>query len=397
MKHRTLILALTMYFIACAVFGGGQKTLTVILPDPINVHDVSAENRIPSPPDPQPSPQVRADRLPVTWEIVNMVRNSGTNNFGDLDFYLSKPFSMKIEDPAKNQGFDVNNRALVIGDQNSSETIQFTTSEKGKYIDFSETRAGSEFFVILFQDKTLQFERNAQRDCFTLVSVSVDGKAYSIRVDVELPRLEIGGTDSRSTEIRAVPAAAGDRSTPSGGNYSVVQVGNSRTQPSREVMGAGSVTKEGVIQYIRSSRNSSPVLSSRDIGLLIDIYFREARDEGINHDIAIAQMLYATNFLSNQRTTTHNYAGLSTEGLRWDGRFRDMTTGVRAHIQHLKGYASIRRPSNVVDPRYDLLGSIRGSVTTFEQVYRTWMPYNYVRYGNEIEWILNGLYRYSGY
>jgi hypothetical protein len=327
-----------------------------------------------------------------------MVRNSGTNNFGDLDFYLSKPFSMKIEDPAKDVKIGVNNRALVIGDQNSSErTIQFTTSEKGKYIDFSETHAGSEFFVILFQDKILQFERNAQRDCFTLVSVSVDDKTYSIRVDVELPRLEIGGTDSRSTEIRAVPAAAGDRGTPSGGNYSVVQVGNSWTQPSREVMGAGSVTKEGVIQYIRS-RPSSPALSSRDIGLLIDIYFREARDEGINHDIAIAQMLYATNFLSNQRTTTYNYAGLSTEGLRWDGRFRDMTTGVRAHIQHLKGYASTSRPrGQLVDPRYQILVDLgyRGKGTTFRLLCGYWSVNP--DYRNEIEWILNGLYRYSGY
>jgi hypothetical protein len=321
---------------------------------------------------------------------------------------------MKIDEGAKATIFKVNdrdNRSILIEEQNpSEETIRFTTDIKGKYIDFLETRAE---FIILFkvsgENYHLNFGRDTQRDCFNLVSVSIQGKPYGIRAEGELPRLEISGTDSRNTEIRIVPAATENQgSAPSGINYSNVPIhqeqytGNTYWwQPSREIMGAGSLTKEGVIQYIRS-RNSNPVLSSRDIGRLIDIYFDEARLENINRDIAIAQMLYATSFLSNQRTTNRNYGGLSsTPG--WNGRFPNrlndgMTEGVRAHIQHLKGYAS-RTPlqNRNVDPRYDILINLGylGSVRTFDQLYRRWSENP--DYGNEIERILNGLYRFSDY
>jgi hypothetical protein len=428
MKHKVLILTLFMCFAASTVFAGGERDTTPIIVYPDNndrnIENVRIENvyieNMQSEGQNQPNPrgevsgggtriepaQARAGHLPVTWEIVSLIRNSGTNNFGDFDFYLSRSFTMKIDELAKNPEFDVNNRSLLIGGQNSPErTVQFDTGLRGKYIDFSET---SGEFVILFQvspeNFQLNFKRNEQRDCFNLVSVSVYGKDYSIRVDGELPRLEISGTDSRSTEIRAVPAAADQGgAAPSGSNYSAVQIhqeqyaGNTYWgRPSREIMGTGSVTKEGVIQYIRS-KNSNPALSSRDIGRLIDIYFDEAGFENINRDIAIAQMLQATNFLSNQRTANYNYGGLSPTSV-WNGRFRDMTTGVMAHIQHLKGYASTSRPrGQLVDPRYQVLVDLgyRGSVKTFDQLYRRWSENP--NYRNEIETILNGLYRFSGY
>ncbi|MDR1836900.1 MAG: glucosaminidase domain-containing protein [Treponema sp.] len=442
MKHKVLILTFFMCFAASTVFAGPRQDMNV---ENMNVEKMNVENmqsdgqstsgdiNITAPtvtitaptvtinaenviggqgdnkPDPVPT-QTVTDRLPVTWEIVNLVRDSGTNNFGELDFYLSKSFTMKIDERAKDVIVNVNDRSLLIGDQNPSErTIEFKISEKGKYIDFSESRAE---FVILFQisgeeeNFQLHFERDAQRDCFTLVSVSVDGKPYGIRVDGELPRLEIGGRDNRNTEIRVVPAAAGDQGgAPSGGNYSVVQVHQEHYadntywgHPSREIMGAGSVTKEAVIQYI-GSRNSSPALNSRDIGLLIDIYFQEARNEGINRDIAIAQMLYATDFLRN-RMATRNYAGFIIDGSRlngrpWNGRFDDMRTGVKAHIQHLKGYVSRERPSGqIVDPRYQILVDLGylGSVRTFDQLCRRWSENP--EYGNRINRILSDLYNY---
>ena len=442
MKHKVLILTLFMCFAAYAGFAGPRQEppnppdnienmsiqslrIPEVHIDKVYIENMQSEGQNqPNPVEPSPRGEVsgggtriepaqtRASHLPVTWEIVSLIRNSGTNNFGDFDFYLSRSFTMKIDELAKNPEFDVNNRSLLIGGQNSPErTVQFDTGLRGKYIDFSET---SGEFVILFQVSSekvsnenfqLNFKRNEQRDCFNLVSVFVYGKDYSIRVDGELPRLEISGTDSRSTEIRAVPAAAGDQggAAPSGSNYSAVQIhqeqyaGNTYWgRPSREIMGTGSVTKEGVIQYIRS-KNSNPALSSRDIGRLIDIYFDEAGFENINRDIAIAQMLQATNFLSNQRTANCNYGGLSPTSV-WNGRFRDMTTGVMAHIQHLKGYASTSRPrGQLVDPRYQIIVDLgfRGSVKTFDQLYRRWSENP--NYRNEIETILNGLYRFSGY
>jgi len=164
--------------------------------------------------------------------------------------------------------------------------------------------------------------------------------------------------------------------------------------PSRNIEAAGSLNQEDVIAYIRSQ---NPVLRNRDIEPVVQAYFKEAAIEGINHDIAIAQMLHATNFFKNrQRTASYNYAGfISTPG--WSGSFKNMEEGVRAHIQHLKGYAS-RSPlsSPRVDPRYDLLNSLgyHGNVKTFDQLYKAWTQ-NSVNYGKNIDAKLEGLYLFS--
>jgi hypothetical protein len=417
MKHKVLILTLFMCFTVSTVFANGnvQKVDVIGLPDTnmgiqsLSIPEVHIDkvyiaegNDDPSlKPSPEPD-QGSANRLPVTWEIVEMVRNSDPNIFGELDYYLSKSFTVKIEDQAR--GVEIRNGSLFIPEQNPSErTIQFNTGEKGKYHDFIEPEG---LFVILFKDEIkLRFVKNTRQDCFTLANAVIDGKTYRVEGEGELPSLEIGVINSRSnTEIRIVPLASAsarpqdaDRSSPS---YSIEQIhrevntSNSYRQPSRDVMGEGIVTLNGVKQYIRS-RNQRPALTDRVIEELISTYFRESRDENINHDIAIAQMLYATNFLSNQRTTTHNYAGLTSTS-RWNGTFRNMSEGVRAHIQHLKGYASTIRPlGQIVDPRYDILVDLgyRGRARTFTDLYRYWSESP--NYGYEITRILDDLYRYS--
>jgi len=164
--------------------------------------------------------------------------------------------------------------------------------------------------------------------------------------------------------------------------------------PSRNIEAAGSLNQEDVVAYIRSQ---NPVLRNRDIEPVVQAYFKEAAIEGINHDIAIAQMLHATNFFKNrQRTASYNYAGfINTPG--WSGSFKTMEEGVRAHIQHLKGYAS-RSPlsSPKVDPRYDLLEKLgyRGNVKTFDQLYKAWTQ-NPVNYKKNIEAKLESLYLFS--
>ena len=161
---------------------------------------------------------------------------------------------------------------------------------------------------------------------------------------------------------------------------------------SRNVSDSGCSTQRGIIEYIR---HQNPYVNQEILISLIEIYIHEAEIEGINHDIAIAQMLYATNFLGNQRIATHNYVGLSpTTG--WDGSFYDMATGVRAHIQHIKGYASRHPPRTyIVDPRYYILADLGylGTVITFDDLYGRWTANP--NYGNSIEGILQGMYQFS--
>jgi hypothetical protein len=221
-----------------------------------------------------------------------------------------------------------------------------------------------------------------------------------------MPQLCVFAEINERLDVLAVIEPAGSqrrtnvqqpRARDSGGGQPIQSVnvnnpaGQSSGRPSRNIDGRSYVNKEGITRYVI---HQNPSVNRETLRLLIDTYFEEAIDEGINRDIAIAQMLYATDFLRNRMAmTTRNYAGLSSDGLRWNGSFSDMRIGVRAHIQHLKGYVS-RAPLNrpLVDPRYNLLGNIRGSVRTFDQLFERWSPYNYIEYGNRINRILNGLY-----
>ena len=56
----------------------------------------------------------------------------------------------------------------------------------------------------------------------------------------------------------------------------------------------------------------------------------------------------------------NNYAGIGATGNKVRGAaFPTPELGVRSQIQHLLGYASIRRPyEKIVDPRYELLAKI---------------------------------------
>lgn len=74
------------------------------------------------------------------------------------------------------------------------------------------------------------------------------------------------------------------------------------------------------------------------------IYFEESMDEGVNHDIAFCQMILETGFLNfggSVLRQQNNFCGLgATGGMVRGEKFPDIRTGVRAHIQHLKAYAS---------------------------------------------------------
>ena len=164
----------------------------------------------------------------------------------------------------------------------------------------------------------------------------------------------------------------------------------------RSIEGRGSLERNDMIGYVRSI---NPNASQRDVEVLIDAYIREAQRENINHDIAVAQMCYATNYLRDrQLMNDHNYGGFDAiKGT--PVRYANMNEGVRAHIQHLKGYTSRETPQgNIVDKRYTILinEGILGTVKTLDGLSRFWAPNNQQNYGNRINSILEDMYRISG-
>ena len=88
-------------------------------------------------------------------------------------------------------------------------------------------------------------------------------------------------------------------------------------------------------------------------------YIEEAAAEGINSDVAFAQMCLETGYLrfgGLVQPDFHNYCGLGAMDAEHPGCiFEDEQTGIRAHIQHLQAYATtedVELNNDLVDPRY---------------------------------------------
>ncbi len=89
-------------------------------------------------------------------------------------------------------------------------------------------------------------------------------------------------------------------------------------------------------------------------------YVDEALAEGINSDLAFAQMCLETGFLKFGglvQEDFHNYCGLGAMDAEHPGeKFENEQMGIRAHIQHLQAYATredVILNNELIDPRYN--------------------------------------------
>lgn len=156
------------------------------------------------------------------------------------------------------------------------------------------------------------------------------------------------------------------------------------------IMGKGAVAADRLAAFLRAGNPKVEPLRAKE---LASLYVEEAAAEGVNHDVAFAQMCLETGSLRFGGLVTpdmHNYCGLGSIGPGKPGeRFPTAQIGVRAHIQHLKAYASIaplRRPN--VDPRYRYVRY--GSAPTISALAGKWAADP--EYGMKIRGILARIY-----
>lgn len=122
---------------------------------------------------------------------------------------------------------------------------------------------------------------------------------------------------------------------------------------SHAIAGQGETTEVQMLMFLKMHHQTG-LAQFPDIARL---YRDEATHEGINHDLAFAQMCVETDFLhfgSGLQPEQNNFGGLGTPGGRGaSATFPSVQLGVRAHIQHLKAYAN-REPlrEEVIDPRF---------------------------------------------
>jgi len=119
----------------------------------------------------------------------------------------------------------------------------------------------------------------------------------------------------------------------------------------------------------------NPDLDSSTVETIADIYIHEAKKEGVNQDIAFIQMCLETGFLTyNGSVNQHqnNFAGLGAVNSKVEGEhFPDAQTGIRAHIQHLKAYASTHDLfQELVDMRFRFVK--RGTAKTIYDLPGKW-------------------------
>jgi hypothetical protein len=159
------------------------------------------------------------------------------------------------------------------------------------------------------------------------------------------------------------------------------------------IMGTGRVSGEQLAEFLETFNPGADKFFVRQ---LADIYVEEARREGVNHDAAFAQMCLETGYLRFGNLVTpemNNFCGLGAIGPGQRGEyFPDPRTGVRAHIQHLKGYAT-KEPLNgeLADPRYRWISY--GSAPTIQGLAGTWAADK--EYAHKIKAILEKMYLFA--
>ncbi|MBN2638200.1 MAG: glucosaminidase domain-containing protein [Bacteroidales bacterium] len=138
------------------------------------------------------------------------------------------------------------------------------------------------------------------------------------------------------------------------------------------IMGKGRLTAKDLAQFLESNNAKIQPLKADEIA---SIYIQEARHEGVNADVAFSQMCLETGFMQfngDVKPGQHNFCGLGVTRKGAQGlSFSNIRIGIRAHIQHLKAYASTEKINHqIVDKRFSLVR--RGVVKNIDDLSGRW-------------------------
>ncbi|GAA0740722.1 glucosaminidase domain-containing protein [Clostridium oceanicum] len=145
------------------------------------------------------------------------------------------------------------------------------------------------------------------------------------------------------------------------------------------IVGKSKLTSNQMAEYvIRNKKNPKLNISIKE---LAEIFIEEGEIEGVRGDIAFCQAIKETGFFEyggQVLPEQNNYAGIGALNNQARGKgawFKSEREGVRAQIQHLKGYATVQSlKKDIVDPRYSILKSagLLGTAPNFEDLNGKW-------------------------
>jgi len=151
-----------------------------------------------------------------------------------------------------------------------------------------------------------------------------------------------------------------------------IRSSNLKPTPSEDIMDRGNINSQVLARFLID--NNAKI--NNDYALFIaNLYVKEATLEGVNADLAFAQMCLETGFLNyggDVDKSQNNFCGLGATGNGVRGlSFSTPEEGIRAHIQHLKAYGSTRKLNNdLVDSRFRFVE--RGSGVELKDLTGKW-------------------------
>jgi hypothetical protein len=161
--------------------------------------------------------------------------------------------------------------------------------------------------------------------------------------------------------------------------------------PPELIMGRGRISQGELVSFFLEN---NPDADEARVARLAALYIEESAVEGVNSDVAFIQMCLETGFLRFGGLVAeeqNNFCGLGATGPGEPGLFfPDERTGVRAHIQHLKGYGSTDPlVGGQVDPRYPYI-TPKGKSPSIAGLAGTWAADP--QYGVKLTDLLASLY-----
>jgi hypothetical protein len=159
------------------------------------------------------------------------------------------------------------------------------------------------------------------------------------------------------------------------------------------IMDHGKTTELQLMMFLKANSEAA----ARDFPDLAKLYREESAIEGVDGDIAFAQMCVETNFLKfggDIKPGQNNFASLGGVGTGPEGAsFPSARIGVRAQVQHLKAYASTEPlVQESVDPRFRFV--TRGIAPLVGQLGGRWTAD--LKYGDQLLAMLRRLYENAG-
>ena len=202
----------------------------------------------------------------------------------------------------------------------------------------------------------------------------------------------VAGTTGRALRVEAVQVRLTLKNNGSTLDNSSGQASSQPTSgPSKDIMGNSVANASKLASWYKGTYGSGAYPSAAlakggaaNIDEFAKLVEKEAKAEGVRAEVVFAQMMFETGHLNYGglvKVEQYNYCGLKTADGSGFQSFKDVRTGIRAHVQHLKAYAS-KAPLNnpCVDPRFNLV--TRGVAPTLDGLSTRWS--NEADYGDRV-------------